>query len=507
MKILNISPISATFELENDNAYYAPKEFNVYINGKVVIKNCKTNCFTVFNLTPNTEYRINVNEKTYDFKTLNVSHIVNTKGICNTGEKNVTKELQELIDSCADNTLLEFLEGTYFITSLKLKSNLIVHLKKGVKIIGNTNPKDYEYLPANEFVKGKFVERGIWEGIASPMMLSIINFLDCENTSLIGEGVIDGLAQLAPWWEDVKNLDYVRPHLIYINNSKNILLEGVSVMNSPSWTIHPYFVDNLKVYNLYIQNPKNSPNTDGIDPQFVKNCEIIGVHFSVGDDCIAIKSGKVELGRKYLKKSENILIRNCWMQYGHGGVVLGSEISAGLSNLVCERCFFDHTDRGLRIKVRRGRGDICVIDNIVFDNIKMDGVLTPITMNMFYFCDPDGKTEYVYTKEKLPIDDRTPTLGKFVFKNIVADNCEYAAGYFYGLPENPIKEIEIIDSNFNFNPNAKSGKPAMMSFAETCSKQGFVGYNVDLLSLKNVKISGIEGERISGDNIKRIKDE
>ena len=128
-------------------------------------------------------------------------------------------------------------------------------------------------------------------------------------------------------------------------------------------------------------------------------------------------------------------------------------------------------------------------------------------MNMFYFCDPDGKTEYVYTKEKLPVDDRTPYLGKFTFKNIKATNCEYAAGYFYGLPEKFIGEINIIDSSFEFNKDARCGKPAMMSFAEECSKKGFVAYNVDTLNLKNVTLIGNVGPRIECHEVLKVKDE
>ena len=507
MKILFISAISASFEIENNESYFAPNSYDIFLNDKLVLKNVKTNTFSLYDLVPDTDYEIKVLDETIKFKTKAVSETKTTHDIDKSGDKNVTKELQKLIDSCSKDSLLVFEEGKYFITSLKFKSDLTIYLKKGATILGNPNLEDYEYIPEREVVDGVTKERGIWEGIPSKMCLSIINFFDCKNTSLIGEGTIDGRAQMGTWWIDVKHLPYVRPHLIFINNCENIVLDSINIKNSPSWTIHPYFVKNLGVYNLYIENPKDSPNTDGIDPQFVVNCEIIGVHFSVGDDCIAIKSGKLELARMYNQKSENITIRNCWMQFGHGAVVLGSEISRGLSNLVCNRCFFDHTDRGLRIKVRRGRGDICQIDNIEFDNIKMDGVLTPITMNMFYFCDPDGKTEYVYTKEKLPVDDRTPYLGKFTFKNIKATNCEYAAGYFYGLPEKFIGEINIINSSFEFNKDARCGKPAMMSFAEECSKKGFVAYNVDTLNLKNVTLAGNVGPRVECHDVLRVKDE
>lgn len=507
MKILYISPVSVTLELENDSIYFSNNFFDVYINGKLKIKDCKTNAFSIYGLEPNKEYEVEALNEKISFKTKKVSEIKNTKFIENDGIRNVTKELQSLIDSCKNDSLLVFEKGTYLITSLKLKSNLTVYLKKDAKIIGDINKDNYEVIPPFEIINDKRIERGVFEGTPRYMLLSIINITDAKNVSLIGEGTIDGRAELGPWWIDVKNLPYVRPHLVFINNSENIVLDSLTIKNSPCWTIHPYFAKNISFFNLYIENPKDSPNTDGIDPQFVEDCKIIGVHFSVGDDCISIKSGKLDLARMHEEVSKNITIRNCWMQYGHGAIALGSEISRGLENLDCERCFFDHTDRGLRIKVRRGRGDICRIDNILFKNIKMDGVLTPITMNMFYFCDPDGKTNYVQTKEKLPIDDRTPYLGKFTFKNIEATNCEFAAGYFYGLPEQFIEEINIIDSTFSFNNNAKEGKPIMMCDAEVCSRKGFVAYYVNKLHLKNVILKGNIGEKIEAYNTKEIIDE
>lgn len=184
------------------------------------------------------------------------------------------------------------------------------------------------------------------------------------------------------------------------------------------------------------------------------------------------------------------------MQFGHGAIVLGSEMSGGVKNLKVERCYFDHTDRGLRIKTRRGRGNTAVIDGVEFNNIYMDNVLTPLVINMFYFCDPDGKTEYVWSKEKLPVDDRTPFLGKFTFNNIKAVNCEVCAGYFYGLPEMPIQQININDSELSFKDDAKADTPAMMSFAEECLRRGLVFKNVKEINLKNVRIDNQLGKKI-----------
>ena len=128
------------------------------------------------------------------------------------------------------------------------------------------------------------------------------------------------------------------------------------------------------------------------------------------------------------------------MAFGHGAVVLGSEISGGIKNISVTQCYFESTDRGLRIKTRRGRGKDSIIDEILFENIYMNNVLAPLTVNMFYFCDWDGKTEYVWSKEPLKLDERTPYIGRFKFKDIVCDNVHSAAGYFYGLPEQTIKK-------------------------------------------------------------------
>ena len=135
-------------------------------------------------------------------------------------------------------------------------------------------------------------------------------------------------------------------------------------MNSPAWTIHPYFSKNVRFLDLYIKNHKYSHNTDGCDPESCDGVDIIGVRFSVGDDCIAIKAGKIYMGMKYQTPCKNLTIRNCYMKDGHGGVVLGSEMSGGIKDLTVERCIFEGTDRGLRIKTRRGRGKYAIIDGV-----------------------------------------------------------------------------------------------------------------------------------------------
>ena len=135
------------------------------------------------------------------------------------------------------------------------------------------------------------------------------------------------------------------------------------------------------------------------------------------DDCIAVKAGKFN----YRVQSINVhvktlMIRQCCMRDGHGSVTIGSEMAGGVINLTVKDCLFINTDRGLRIKTRRGRGKDAIVDGILFDNIQMDQVMTPLVINCFYFCDPDGHIEYVRSKEALPVDERTPQIRSLVFK-------------------------------------------------------------------------------------------
>lgn len=440
MKVLYVSSVSATLELVNQDIYYSSKEYDVILNGQKVLSNVKTNVFSLYNLNPNTNYKVVVNDKEIEFKTLSVSEVITTKNIDNSGKSDVTNKLQQLIDNAKDNALINVLPGTYLITSLVLKSNITLHLLKDALLTCSTKEEDYKEIEGEVILEdGSVKQIGTWEGDPKVMKLSIISAFDSENIHVVGQGEVDGNAQLSTWWIDHKKKPYARPHMIYLNNCNHVYVQGIHLKNSPQWTVHPYFSKDVNFYDFKITNPKISPNTDGINPQCCDGVNIIGIHFSVGDDCIAIKSGKIYIGKKYKTPSQNITIRNCLMQFGHGAIVLGSEMSGGVKNLKVERCYFDHTDRGLRIKTRRGRGNTAVIDGVEFNNIYMDNVLTPLVINMFYFCDPDGKTEYVWSKEKLPVDDRTPYLGKFTFNNIKAINCEVCSGYFYGLPEMPIQ--------------------------------------------------------------------
>ena len=152
-----------------------------------------------------------------------------------------------------------------------------------------------------------------------------------HDVVVTGEGTLDCDAQNGDWWIDpkVKRIAW-RPRAVAMVDSENICLHGITVQNSYSWTIHPIFVKHLDLLNFNINNPYNAPNTDGIDPESCEYTRIIGVNIHVGDDCIAMKASKVFLGMKLKKSCEHTVIRNCLLDKGHGGIVIGSEMSGGV---------------------------------------------------------------------------------------------------------------------------------------------------------------------------------
>ena len=241
--------------------------------------------------------------------------------------------------------------------------------------------------------------------------------------------------------------------------------------------------------------------TDALDPEACDGVTILGCRFSVGDDCIAIKSGKIELAERFSWPAVRHTVRNCLMEYGHGAVTLGSESAMGIRALTVSQCYFRQTDRGLRIKTRRGRGEKCAITNITFENIRMDGVLTPVVINMWYnCCDPDRFSEYVWSREKLPVDGRTPHLGAFTFRDMVCTGAQVAACYIDGLPERPIDEVTFENVSVAFAPDARPGIPAMQNFARERCRLGLYCENVGAVRLINVRLAGVDGDEVIANN-------
>lgn len=510
-KKLFVSSTSACFELTNKNPYYSPKPYTVYLNGGPVGGERTTNVFSLFGLTPATVYKVHtdLDGTVVTFTTASDTEVVDVKalGAKADGKTDDTYFVQMAIDKCKEGGRVVLPAGDYLVRPIVLKSGVTLELEKGATLLGDVCEENYPYIPARTYKNGKEEILASWEGEPFDCHQSFVSAYRQKNIKVIGEGVINGNADNSTWWATPKGRKVARPRLVFLNKCKNVVFHGVTCCNSASWNLHPFFSKNLKFYDLKVQNPYTGPNTDGLDPESCDKVDIIGCSFSVGDDCCAIKSGKLYMGKTYKTPASNHTLRNNLFKNGHGAIVLGSEMSGGVKNLSVSQCVFSHTDRGLRIKSRRGRGKDGIIDGVTFENIKMDNVITPLVINMYYFCDPDGHTEYVWSREKMPVDDGTPYIGRFVFRDIECVNCECMAGYFDGLVEKPIKEIVIENVSFSFKEDAKPFVPAMLEHVREYCKEGLYVDNVETLVLKNVTFEGVRGEKIIKKNCHNVVEE
>lgn len=513
LKTLSVTPVSACFELDNTVPYYAPAEFEVSLDG-VKQFSCKANVFSVFGLRPGTDYAVSLafadgTSDEVSFTTRAVTCGVNVRdfGAVGDGITDDSDAIQTAVHFLPQGGLLHFPAGTYLTRPVALKSHVTLEFAEGAVLLGDPDRSHYQTIPGEitDLYSGEVHTFSAWEGNAVSTYQSLICAEFAEDMTIVGPGTVDGNAQNSDFWTNFKNFELGRPRLFFFNRCKDITIHGITAQNSASWQFHPFFSENVGLYDLFIKAPKDSPNTDAIDPESCSHVDIIGCKFSVGDDCIAIKSGKIDLGRKYRKPADYHTVRNCLMEFGHGAVTLGSEIGAGVTNLSVSQCYFRGTDRGLRIKTRRGRGKDCVLNNILFENIRMDAVLTPIAMNMWYnCCDPDRFSEYVWSRDYLPVDERTPHLGKFTFRSMECTDVAVAACYIDGLPEMPIDEVVIEDVRFAYAQDAKPGKPIMKNFAENECRKGMYLDNVRHIAVRNVTLEGNLGKKLIANHYEEL---
>lgn len=507
-KQLFVSATSACFELINKNPYYSPERYKVILNGVEESAERNTNVFSLFNLLPDTRYTVKTTlggEVTFVTPSETACIDLKSTGAKGDGVFDDTFFLQTAIDLCPEGGRVLVPEGTYKIRPVQLKSGITLELKKGAVLLGDPVEEHYPVVPARVYIDGREEVTASWEGEPFDCFRSLISAYGQKNIKVVGEGIINGNSDNSTWWATPKGRKIARPRLVFLNKCENVVFHGVKGMNSASWNFHPFFSDNLKFYDIEVTCPPDAPNTDGLDPESCNGVEIIGCRFSVGDDCCAIKSGKVYMGKTYKTPANRHILRNDVFRDGHGAIVLGSEMSGGITNLTVEQCLFSHTDRGLRIKTRRGRGKDAIIDGVCFENIKMENVITPFVINMYYFCDPDGKTEYVWSRDQeTPVDDGTPYLGKFLFRDIECTDCECAAAYFDGLVEQPVGEIVLENVKFSFKEDAKPALPAMATGVKEFCKGGIYADNVKHLVLKNVTLEGVEGEKVIKKNIGKL---
>lgn len=390
-----------------------------------------------------------------------------------------TDAFSRAIDACAQSGggVVTVPAGEFYTGAIRLKSNINLCLEPGAVVRFSQNEADYPPVVTR------------WEGRECEVHFPMIHGENLENVSITGFGTLDG--QGGAWWECMRRgeLKYPRPRLIGLTGCRRVTIDGVRLINSPSWTVHLLLCDTVTVHNISIQNPPDSPNTDGINPESSRNVHISDCHIDVGDDCVTLKSGVEDCAEKVA--CENITIANCTMVRGHGGVVIGSEMSGGVRNVVIVNCVFEGTDRGIRIKSRRGRGGF--VEDIRVSNIVMRRVVCPIVMNMFYFCGPGGKEKVVWDKAPYPVDASTPAFRRIHFSGITAGEAGACAGFLYGLPEMPIGDVTLSGVDVEMAQGALPGLPAMMSGLEPMAGRGFFCRNVRGLEFDRVRVRGHNG--------------
>jgi polygalacturonase len=345
-----------------------------------------------------------------------------------------------------------------------LQSNINLHVATGAVLAFSQDFSDY--LPP-------VLTR--WEGLEVYNYSPLIYARDCENVAVTGGGKLDG--QGAAWWpwkktqKDVAAKLYdmasngvptesrvlaseggLRPSFVQTLGCKNVLIEGVTLTNGPFWTIHPVYSENVIVRRVRIET--SGPNNDGCDPDSSRNVLIEDSFFSTGDDCVVIKSGLNEDGWRVGKPSENIVVRRLHGERGHGGVVIGSEMSGGVRNVWVTDSDFIGTDRGLRIKSMRGRGG--TIENIFYDHVRHRDIrLMVVEVTSFYA-----------SSTLKPKTETPPTIRNVHVSNVTAQGAKQAID-IVGLPELPVRDVSFENVDIVANEGLRCVDCLNVSFKNT----------------------------------------
>ncbi len=375
--------------------------------------------------------------------------------------------------------------GEYPTGSIRLYSNMTLELEKDATLRFHQREEAFPLIPLE------------FEGEVGLVHQPCIFAQGEEHIKITGDGVLDGQGEY--WWRQVWDKtgpEHPRPYLVCFADCHHVVLEHVMLLNSPVWTVHPLRCRNVVIRGLFIKNPANSPNTDGIDPGCCEDVCIHGCTIDVGDDCIAIKSGTEKTPNR--RPTQRVLISGCHFLHGHGGVVLGSEMSGDIRDVMVSDCVFRETDRGIRLKTRRGRGG--TVEGIDLNRLVMIDVMCPFVFNMYYFCGSDGKLKRVWDKAPYPVDEGTPRLRDVRISGVEARGCTACAGFFYGLAEMPVENVTLQNMEIEMAENGPAGRPAMMEGCPEMQGAGFFLRNVEGVRMRHVSVHGLTGELLDIDD-------
>ncbi len=494
IQLLQLSSRTATFLLDAGRHLFALRQDLSWVlergDGATVKTGSATSVvLSLEGLEPDSDYRFSTAIGDLTFRTRDETAMVDIRDHgARPDSKDNTTAIQSAIAAVPAGGTLRLPAGSWSSGPLFLKSDMTLLIDDGAVLQDIGTREGRRILPARH-ADGRVL--GTWEGVAEACFASLLNAIDCENLTICGKGVADGGGDRGDWWAWPKETrdGARRPRTIFLSGCRHLTMVGITVQNSPSWTIHPVLCEDVLAAGLTIRNHPDSPNTDGLNPESSQNIRLVGVDISVGDDCVAIKAGKRDPRGGPDRPTRNVEIRNCLMQRGHGAVVMGSEMSQGISDVTISRCHFIGTDRGLRIKTRRGRGG--TVSNISVHDCRMEDVATPIAVNAFYFCDADGRSDYVQSRIALPVSVTTPKIEGIDIRNLEVSGAETAAAVFYGLPESTIDAVSIDGMHIAYSADAKAAVPEMACHLPELRHAGIIAENTRFSRLTRLSPASI----------------
>lgn len=365
-----------------------------------------------------------------------------------------TKTIQAAIDQCAvdgGGTII-VPEGIFRSGALFFKQGVNLHIKEGGTLKGTVDENAYPGVNTR------------WEGIEKKWSSALINAFDIDGFSISGTGTIDGSGEEWLNYKDWQQLKFGRPRLIGIQNCKNVSISGIKVKNQACWGVFVLYSQHVIIKDLTIRAAHNIPMSDGIDIDSSNDVLITGCDIDVNDDCIAIKSGKDEDGRRVNRPAENIIVEKCRFNYGHGGVSMGSEMSGGIRNVEIRDCIMA-TDNWapIRFKSQPSRGG--VVENITYRNIELQNTRQAFEFNMEWRMKPPIKAP----SDPLPVVRNV----KIINVSGTVEN----AGIIHGLEDSPIEGVVFENCHIR-------------------AKKGLVLENVKNLDLSGLTIEVEEGDAI-----------
>ncbi len=364
-----------------------------------------------------------------------------------------------------------------------------------------------------------------WEGVDCYGFHPCFLIHDTSDVEISGNGIIEGNGSW--WWETAekkrnvqmepvtdeekelaalnpgfrkmegggggRESQFLRPDLFQIYNCRNISVSDITLQNSPFWTLHPVYSSFLDISSVSVRNPYDSPNTDGINIDSCHGVRVHGCTVDVGDDGISMKSGCNESGIRRALPTHDVEVCGCTVLHAHGGIVIGSDSSGGVHDVSVHDCRFIGTDRGIRLKTRRGRGGD--VHDISISDIDIDGCLAAFTVNMYYRCgayDPDD-----FSLNPRPVTERTPHIHGIFLRRIKARGCRSMIGFIAGLPESRADGITIEDSSFSLVSSGLE-KPSSAEMYSGLPEYDFRGVRIrhGELVIRNTEINLPENERI-----------